>query len=99
MLTIADKIISDYSCIIYEAGILNIPLYFYNFDMKNYEIARGIAIKYNELPGYISTNSKEILESLEKEYDYKNLERFIKQYVNNKEKCTEKMVEEIEKNI
>ena len=32
MLFIADKLISDYSCVIYEAGVRNIPLYFIAFN-------------------------------------------------------------------
>ena len=46
MLCVADYLISDYSCIIYEAAIKNIPLYFYNFDMDHYEVGRGLAIDY-----------------------------------------------------
>lgn len=96
MLSIANKVISDYSCIIYEAGILNIPLYFYNFDMDKYNISRGLAIDYNELPGYKSSNPKEIVKYLDKEYDYTYLKKFINKYVTNKEQCTKKMVEKIE---
>lgn len=96
MLSIADKVISDYSCVIYEAGVKNIPLYFYNFDMNQYDDIRGFNIDYTELPGYTSINPKEIVDSLEKEYDYNYLKQFIKKYVTNQENCTEKMIEKIE---
>ena len=99
MLTIADKLISDYSCIIYEAGILNIPLYFYNFDMEKYNIVRGLAIDYNELPGFTSMDAKKLVECLEKDYNMDYLRSFIKKYVTNKEKCTIKMVKKIEQFI
>ena len=36
MLYISDIVISDYSCIIYEAALLNIPLYFYTYDYEKY---------------------------------------------------------------
>jgi len=99
MLSVADKVISDYSCVIYEAGIKNIPLYFYNFDMNEYDNTRGFNIDYNELPGYISSNPKELVESLEKQYDYNYLKQFINKYVTNKTECTKKMIEKIEEFI
>ncbi len=96
MLTCADKMISDYSCVVYEAGIKNIPLYFYNYDMDNYETARGLAIDYDVLPGFKAKTAKELVESLEKEYDYEYLESFIKQNVENKENCTKKIADDIQ---
>ena len=36
MLFVADYVISDYSCIVYEAAVRDIPLYFYNYDMEEY---------------------------------------------------------------
>ena len=45
-------VISDYSCIVYEAAFLGIPVYFYNFDMDKYLKERGLAIDYyKEIPG------------------------------------------------
>jgi len=96
MLSIADKVISDYSCVIYEAGVLNIPLYFYNFDMEKYDVARGLAIDYNELPGYTSSDPKTLVESLNKEYDYNYLKQFINKYVTNQTQCALKMAGKIE---
>ena len=97
MLFIADKLISDYSCIIYEAGLRNIPLYFYNYDIQNYENARGLAIDYNELPGYKERNAEDLVKSFEKPYDKKYLKSFINKYVSNEENCSSKLAKEIEK--
>lgn len=99
MLSIADKVISDYSCIIYEAGLLNIPIYFYNFDIENYDVVRGVTLDQKELPGYVSADPKELVESLEKTYDMDYLKQFIKKYVTNQKDCTKKMVEKIEEFI
>lgn len=96
MLTITDKLISDYSCVIYEAGILNIQLYFYNYDIKNYEVVRGLALDYNELPGYSEKSAKELINDFEKPYDMKYLKQFIKKYVANTKNCTDKIVKDIE---
>lgn len=95
MLTCASKLISDYSCVVYEAGIKNIPLYFYNYDMGNYENVRGLVIDYDELPGYKAQSAGELVENLEKPYDYDYLRSFINRYVENTENCTTKMVGDI----
>jgi len=89
MLFIADYLISDYSCIIYEAAVLNIPLHFYNFDMDLYLKNRGIALDYyKELPGTISSDSKEIVTALNNQYDYAKLKKFQKKYVcHTKDSC------------
>lgn len=97
MLFIADYLISDYSCIIYEAGVRNIPLYFYHYDIDNYEEVRGLAIDYNELPGYIEKNPKKLISNIELKYDMKYHKEFIKKYVQNTKNCTDKMVNEIKK--
>ena len=83
MLFVADYVISDYSCIVYEAAVRNIPLYFYNFDMELYTDGRGLAIDYvKELPGLISKNAEEIVSSIEQEsYDMEELKRFSDKYV------------------
>lgn len=97
MLFIADKLISDYSCVIYEAGVLDIPLYFYNFDIENYEVVRGLALDYNELPGYSEKTAKELVKKIEEPYDMEYLKQFINKYVENTKKCTDKIVKDIEK--
>lgn len=95
MLFIADKLISDYSCIVYEAGIRNIPLYFYCFDIDKYNNNRGLAIDINELPGYIEKDAKNLIKSLEKKYDIEYQKKFIKKYVKNTDNCTKLMVNDI----
>lgn len=96
MLFITDKLISDYSCVIYEAGVRNIPLYFYNYDIDKYLDVRGIAIDYDELPGFAEKDASLLVKDFEKEYDMKYLEKFIKKYVSNTNDCTKRMVLKIE---
>ncbi len=96
MLFVADYVISDYSCVIYEAGVLNIKLYFYNYDMDSYLDNRGLALDYNELPGYTSKDAKELISSLSKNYDMKYYKKFMKKYVNNTKDCTKEAVKIIE---
>ncbi len=96
MLFVTDKLISDYSCIIYEAGVRYIPLYLHIYDWDNYEETRGMAISKEELPDYKSTTADELIANLEKEYDIVALNKFINKYVENTENCTEKIAEFIE---
>lgn len=95
MLFIADYIISDYSCIIYEAAILKIPIYFFAFDLDKYISSRGLTIDYkNEVPGIVKKNIKDILVEIENgKFDYNRLENFRKKYVTNIEHCTKDIVE------
>lgn len=95
MLFIADYVISDYSCIIYEAAILNIPLYFWTFDLKKYLHNRGLTFDYEkEVPGLVSEDIQEILREIDSEdYDNIKLENFRKKYVVNINDCTKKIVD------
>lgn len=94
MLCVSDHVITDYSCILYEAGIMNKPLYFYSFDYSKYIEKRNINIDYKkELPGVISNNPKKIIDSIEsKEYDYDKLHTFINKYIDtNRKNCTKRI--------
>lgn len=94
MLFIADYMISDYSCIIYEAAILNIPLFFLAFDLREYLSNRGLTIDYKkELPGIVSEDANTIIKSIEnKDYNLNALIDFRKKYVTNIHECTLKIV-------
>lgn len=95
MMCCADKFISDYSCMVYEAGIMGIPLYFYNYDMDLYENNRGLAIDYDSFPGYKSGDAKVLVESLELPYDYEYHSKFINRMITNTDNCTENMAADI----
>ena len=95
MLFVADYVISDYSCIVYEAAVLGIPLFFYNFDMDEYLEGRGLAIDYyHELPGVISSDAKEIYDAIEeKKFDRKEIEDFRNKYISPTKHATEDIVD------
>ncbi len=95
MLFIADYLISDYSCIIYEAAILNIPLFFFAFDLQEYVSNRGLTIEYEKvLPGIVSNNAKDIIIAIENnKYDINSVKKFREKYVTNTRDCTKKIVE------
>lgn len=95
MISVADKFISDYSCVVYEAGVKGIPLYFYNYDMATYEDVRSLTINYEDLPGFKESDAKDLVASLEKEYDYDYLKSYIDKYIENTVDCAKKMAEDI----
>ncbi len=99
MITVAHKFISDYSCVVYEAGINNIPLYFYNYDMDTYNDVRSLTIDYGSLPGFISSDPQEICQALNRDYDYDYLNGFIRKYIENTENCAQKMANDIKNTI
>lgn len=83
MIFVSDYVISDYSCVVYEAAVRSIPLYFFCFDLDQYEDNRGLALDYEkECPGLISRDGEAILEAIESgEYDMEYLKRFTDKYV------------------
>lgn len=95
MLFASDYVISDYSCIVYEAAALKIPLYFYTFDMDDYSVVRGLTFDYeNEVPGIISQKPKEIIHEINSnEYDMKGLEIFCRKYIVPTYNVTDKIVD------
>ena len=95
MIFAADYVISDYSCIVYEAAVRNVPLYFYNFDMELYTDGRGLAIDYeNELPGITSKDANVIADAISNiAYDMEELKRFSDKYVLPVENATKNIVD------
>lgn len=100
MLYVSDYVISDYSSIIYEAGIMNKKMIFFAFDLDNYTNGRDFFIDYKgEVPGPICYNAKEVISFLNNsDYSkYKNKD-LISKYVDlNIDNYTKNMVNEIKK--
>ena len=83
MLFVADYLISDYSCVVYEAVIRDIPLSFYAFDYDSYQDRRGFAIDYeNELKDWIETDPALLMQKIKEDaFDKKQLKAFGHKYV------------------
>lgn len=78
-LFVADYVISDYSSIIYEAGLLNIPVYLYAFDWKEYKKRRTINFDIeHEVPTCFTDNPQEIIKAIEsKKFNKKEFKEFV----------------------
>lgn len=65
LLAIADHLVTDYSAIVFEATLLNIPCYFWTFDRSEYANARGFIIDFDrEAPGVLCDAARDIAEAV-----------------------------------
>lgn len=86
MLFVADYVISDYSCIIYEAAILHLPLFFYTYDFDTYLSVRDMYIDYkNEIPNDMYKEPAKLIEAIDNgHFDMAKQDAFLKKYVDYK---------------
>lgn len=98
MLFVADYLISDYSCVVYEAIIRDIPLCFYSFDYDQYQGSRGFAIDYEkELQGWIEKDPKALmLKIAADDFDRQRLQAFKQKYIKETKHASKDIVDFIE---
>ncbi len=63
---IADLLITDYSSVMFDYSILNRPMYFFAYDLKNYrDTLRGFYFDFEkEAPGPIVTTTDALIEAI-----------------------------------
>lgn len=78
-----DYIITDYSAMGIEAAVLNKPVFFYLYDLSEYEKDPGINISFKEeaIGQNVFSNSEDLLKALEQPYDFSGLRTFREKYV------------------
>lgn len=78
LLFITDLLITDYSSVIFEASLLNIPMLFYAFDLEDYVVNRDFYYPFkNFVPGKIVRNVDQIVESIgQDDYEQEKVETF-----------------------
>ena len=78
LLFITDLLITDYSSVIFEASLLNIPMLFYAFDLEDYVVNRDFYYPFkNFVPGKIVRNTDPIIESIQaQDYEQEKVETF-----------------------
>lgn len=83
MLFACDIVISDYSCIMYEAAVLNKPIYLYTYDYDEYMRTRDIFMNYlDEVPGPVCHTAAQLISSINSSaYDFEKLRSFLNKYV------------------
>ena len=99
MLSVADVMISDYSCMIYEGAIMNIPIYFYPYDFNDYMRERDTYISYMmDLPSEPHFDAQSLVSHiLQNSYDMDALKNFKDTYIDlSSDTITEDIVKLIE---
>ena len=78
LLFVADVIISDYSSLIFEASLLNIPMLFYAFDLQPYIKSRDFYFDFKlYIPGKICNSLYALLKAIQEEdFETEKIERF-----------------------
>lgn len=94
---IADYVIVDYSAVVFEAALLNKPMFFYTFDYDKYQDKRNFYIDFRkEMPGVISGVAKEIIRAINQErYDLNEIKEFTDRMIQRNEMSCTKRLEEL----
>lgn len=67
LLFVSDLLITDYSSVIFEAALLDIPMLFYAYDLQRYISTRGFYYEYEKfVPGKIVASFNQVVESIKK---------------------------------
>lgn len=95
----ADHIVSDYSTVIYEAGLLNVPVYLYAYDWDTYRGKRGLTIDFeHDVPALFTNDARAIASAIEAgRFDAEAYEAFTRENVSvpQARSCTELVCETV----
>lgn len=94
LFSVADKIVTDYSSLAIEASLLDKPIYFYTYDLDEYEIDPGLNFDFKKEPigKYMAKTPRKLLELFKEEYDYSILQKFKNKYISvDTNECTKQL--------
>ena len=100
LLFITDILITDYSSVIYEASILNIPMLFYAYDQEAYLATRDFYPGFSGfVPGKIVRTQEELTKLiLDKDFDQEKVEKFCHENFDNRDgKSSQRIADYIRK--
>lgn len=82
LLFVTDILITDYSSVVFEASLLDIPMLLYAFDLQSYISTRGFYYEYDDLvPGKIVSNMSQLEEAIENnDFEEYKIEGFKKRF-------------------
>lgn len=82
LIAVADHLVTDYSAIVFEASLLNVPSYFWTFDREEYDSKRGFILDFDlEAPGPINSSAAEIARAISAVQDSRRSSSFAAKYV------------------
>lgn len=85
LLFITDLLITDYSSVVFEASLLDIPMLFYSYDLTEYVSERDFYYEYEYfVPGKIVYNQDELTTSIvNQDFDYNKVDSFKNKFFDN----------------
>lgn len=99
MLFVADYVISDYSTVIYEAGLLDVPVFLYGYDWSEYSSRRSLYIDpVTDVPTLFTNDPENIMRAIRRnDFDAEAYRRFVARNVTLPAhgSCTEQVVDHI----
>ena len=96
LLFVTDLLITDYSSVIFEASLLNIPMLFYAFDLEEYVVTRDFYYPFkNFVPGKIVRNLPQIKEAIRhSDYELEKVDTFKQRFFDDLDgKASERVAE------
>lgn len=102
LLFVTDVLITDYSSVVFEASLLNIPMLFYVFDLEQYIATRGFYYEYETfVPGKIVYHFDEISNAIKNDnLEQEKIEPFKNRFFDGKDgKSTQRTVDLIYENL
>lgn len=94
---IADLLVTDYSSVFFDYAMLGRPIYFYMYDLKEYQgELRGFYLDiHQDLPGAIYTQEDKLLEAVKNNtFDYEKLKDFNVRFNNHQDgQCAKKVID------
>lgn len=78
LLFVTDLLVTDYSSVVFEASLLNIPMMFYAYDLYDYISSRDFYYDFESfVPGKIVFSQRELVECIEKkDFESEKVEGF-----------------------
>ncbi|MEG0978930.1 MAG: CDP-glycerol glycerophosphotransferase family protein, partial [Oscillospiraceae bacterium] len=78
LLFVTDLLVTDYSSVVFEASLLNVPMLFYAFDLNEYIASRDFYCEYKSfLPGKIAYDIPGFLKAVkENDFETEKIEAF-----------------------
>lgn len=102
LLKVADYVITDYSAIAFEAATINKPIFFYIYDVEEYQNNRGLNIDLAKEMSLVTCNNIiDIMNIIEQEkYPYEEYEKFKNKYIETLDtNNTERIIKEIKNRL
>ncbi len=99
----ADIVVTDYSSLVFECSLINKPMIFFAYDLKDYRVSRSYYFKYEDfVPGPIVKSDDELLETILTGINVRGIKAFKEEYMsacdgNSSQRIAQYVISELEK--